>query len=81
MDFFLAGDSRPVPKAGSWPYMATHFKSTRIILRKMLSLNFETKLRLDGFEPSTLSLKGRCSTTELKSHKVTPRGFEPLLLE
>ncbi len=26
-------------------------------------------LRLDGFEPSTLSLKVRCSTTELKSRK------------
>jgi hypothetical protein len=27
----------------------------------------DKSLRLDGFEPSTLSLKVRCSTTELKS--------------
>lgn len=37
---------------------------------------FETKLRLDGFEPSTLSLKVRCSTAELKSLiKNDPKGI------
>ncbi len=50
----------------------------------------KASLRLDGFEPSTLSLKVRCSTTELKSRKnpqslalggLTPTGFEPVLSE
>ncbi len=41
-------------------------------------------MSLDGFEPSTLSLKVRCSNrAELKAleNVLTPRGFEPLLSE
>lgn len=32
-------------------------------------------MRLEGLEPSTHSLKGNCSTTELKPHLTDPKGI------
>ena len=33
----------------------------------------------EGLEPSTSGLKGRCSTTELRTQMVGRAGFEPAL--
>ena len=49
----IALNSNPSRKPNCWP------AKSKIFQGKIL--------RLDGFEPSTLSLKVRCSTTELKS--------------
>ncbi len=60
----------------------SNFILVESIAAEMYGIVLDKNLRLDGFEPSTLSLKVRCSTAELKSQKeMTPTGFEPVLSE
>lgn len=72
------GSGLPAGSRPAWRFTSNPYETRAGVFLKSQNKKGLCKakaiLRLDGFEPSTLSLKVRCSTTELKS-RVDPDGI------